>query len=449
MPLHIPASLHGLLSLFTDCFTKPTLQTFRALVIGQISQTGPRTVTGMLVGARVSRVWDHCRAHRFFSRARWSPDALGLCLAEMIVERLLPPGAAVVIAIDDTLLSRLGRKVYGTFWHYDPTANAKAHTYARGNSWVVAGVVVSVPFLERSICLPILFRLWRPRRGHIPKNAPDPHRPSKPELARQIVGLLADRLNGRTVHVVADAAYGSRAWRGIDERISVTFRLRRDAALFEPAPPRLGGRGRPATKGARCAGISQIAHDSATMWTATKATRYAKTKEISVHDRRCVWPRALLATPVRLILVADPSHGAGYELALLTTDQDTAPATLIERYADRWSIEVAFEEAKQLAGVGDARNRVRTAVERTVPFQFLCMSLASVWYALFGHHPDVVAEHRARAPWYRTKTTPSFADMLATLRRTIIAAQYRPGRGQGPTTAEISEVQHAWAAAGV
>jgi hypothetical protein len=33
---------------------------------------------------------------------------------------------------------------------------------------------------------------------------------------------------------------------------------------------------------------------------------------------------------------------------------------------------------------------------------------------------------RARecAPWYLTKATPSFADMLAKLRRTIIAAQY-------------------------
>lgn len=449
MPLQIPASLHGLLSLFADCFTKPTFQTFRTLVVGQISQTAPRTVTGMLVGARVSRVWDHCRAHRFFSRARWSPDALGLRLTELLVERLVAPGATVVFAIDDTLFTRLGRKVHATFWHYDATANAKGHTYAWGNSWVVAGIVVRVPFCERSICLPVLFRLWRPRRTHIKAGAPDPDRPSKPELARQMVDLIVGRLTGRTVHVVADAAYGSRAWRGIDERIGVTFRLRKDAALFAPAPPRTPTPGRPATRGGRLAQISQIACDPATVWTATEVTRYATTMPISVHDRRCVWPRALLGTPVRLILVAEPSRRAGYELALLTTDQDTSAATLIERYADRWSIEVAFEDAKQLAGVGDARNRVRTAVERTVPFQFLCMTLTLLCYPIYGHHPGVVAEHRARAPWYRTKTAPSFADTLATLRRTIVAAQYRPGQAQAPTTAEISEVQHAWAAAGV
>jgi hypothetical protein len=44
MLLHVPASLDGLLYLFSGCFTQPTFQTFRALVVGQISQTGLRTV---------------------------------------------------------------------------------------------------------------------------------------------------------------------------------------------------------------------------------------------------------------------------------------------------------------------------------------------------------------------------------------------------------------------
>lgn len=46
MPLHLRASLDGLLSLLAGCFTQPGLQTFRALVVGQISQTGFSTVTG-------------------------------------------------------------------------------------------------------------------------------------------------------------------------------------------------------------------------------------------------------------------------------------------------------------------------------------------------------------------------------------------------------------------
>ena len=84
-----------------------------------------------------------------------------------------------------------------------------------------------------------------------------------------------------------------------------------------------------------------------------------------------------------------------------------------------------------------------------MPFQFLAMTLTIIWYALDGHHPDDVEEHRARAPWYLTKTSPSFTDMHAKLRRVIIASQFHPGRARNPTTREITEVQQAWAAAGL
>jgi SRSO17 transposase len=117
----VPCSLDGLLSLFRPYFTQPSFQTFRALVVGQVAQTGRRTVCGMLVGVRLSGVWEHSRAHRFFSRARWSADELGLRLAALIVERFAEPDAAIVVAIDDTLLQRFGRRVWGCFYHHDAT----------------------------------------------------------------------------------------------------------------------------------------------------------------------------------------------------------------------------------------------------------------------------------------------------------------------------------------
>jgi hypothetical protein len=75
------------------------------------------------------------------------------------------------------------------------------------------------------------------------------------------------------------------------------------------------------------------------------------------------------------------------------------------------------------------------------------MTLTILCYALHGHHPDVVAEHRAHAPWYASKANPSVADMLAKLRRTIIAAQYQPRHASALTPQEITAVQQAWAAA--
>jgi hypothetical protein len=89
---------------------------------------------------------------------------------------------------------------------------------------------------------------------------------------------------------------------------------------------------------------------------------------------------------VQVILIRDAS-AAGHDLALVTTDTDASPAAPIERYAARWSIEVAIEDARQIFGAGQARNRAARAVERTVPFQLACQTIAAVWYATAGHTP--------------------------------------------------------------
>jgi DDE superfamily endonuclease len=448
--LCVPFSLDELLLLFKTCFTRPTFETFRALVVGQISQTGLRTVCGMLVGARLSALWHHARAHRFFSHARWSADELGLRLAELIVERFCEPGASVLVAVDDTLLHRLGRKIHACFWHHDATANTNKAAVAWGNNWVVVGICIKLPFLERTVCLPVLFRLWLPRRPEYAKaDKPDPERPGKPALAREMIDLLAARLAGRQIDVVGDAAYATEAWRGLESNVTITSRLRSNAAIYKRQPPRTGKQGRPRKWGAKLPSLDKLALDPATEWVEHTVRRYGKTETLMLAEIDCLWGPLGPDTPARVILVKDDTKPCGYQLALITTDLNATAAQIVERYGDRWPIEVAFEDGKEIFGVGNARNRTRKAVERTVPFQFLTMTLTIVWYALHGHHPDVVAEHRQRAPWYLTKIAPSFADMLAKLRRVIIAARFHPGQGRTPTPAQITDVHQAWAAAGL
>jgi DDE superfamily endonuclease len=117
-----PASLAGLLGAFRRCFTAPSFAVFCALACGFLAATGRRTVCGMLVGARLSRVWSHHRAHRFFSHARWSVPALSVVLAGLIVALLVPDGETVTVAIDDTLFHRRGPKVHAASWFHDGSA---------------------------------------------------------------------------------------------------------------------------------------------------------------------------------------------------------------------------------------------------------------------------------------------------------------------------------------
>ena len=118
----LPCSLSDLLAVFRPCFTAPTFRTFIGLVVGLIAQTRRRTVCGMLTGAGLEQFWHHSRAHRFFAVARWSSDTVGLALTDLIVTHLLPAGAPLTVAVDDTLFKRSGKKVFGVAWHHDGAA---------------------------------------------------------------------------------------------------------------------------------------------------------------------------------------------------------------------------------------------------------------------------------------------------------------------------------------
>ena len=210
---------------------------FIGLVVGLIAQTRRRTVCGMLTGAGLEQVWHHSRAHRLFSNARWSGDALGLALADLIVTRLLLADSALTIAVDDTLFKRSGKKVFGVAWHHDGAARARNPSgSATAGSWPD---VVQLSFLSRPVCLPVLARLWRSR--HTGKIA----------HARELAELIAARYPDRMVHVVGDVAYVGERLRDVNDRITWTSRLKVTSVLHELPPPRTGRSGRPRTRGAR------------------------------------------------------------------------------------------------------------------------------------------------------------------------------------------------------
>lgn len=430
----LPASFAAVLHALRPCFTAPTFATFSMLVKGMITQTRQCTVTGMLTAAGMAGTVHHSHAHWFFTHSRWSPDRLGLTLLALIHDRLLPPDALITIAVDDTLFRRSGRKIFGTAWHHDPTSPAARRSTAWGNNWVVAGIVIDLPFLPSPICLPILSRLWT--KGG----------PAKPALARELVELITTACPERKIHVVGDAAYGTRHWRTTDTHTDLTVCLRSNAALREIHTPIPGATGRPKLIGQRIGTPADLA--TRHHWRKATVTRYGITGHTKILEHRCLWVGPLRTQPVRVILVRDPHPRRPvhpYDLAILTTDLHSTAEQIVERYAARWPVETCFHDGKHITGIGQARNRTENAVRRTVPFGFLVHSMVICWYALAGHDPDDATRHRRDAPWYTTKTTPSYKDMLIKLRRTMIAAEFHPGTPRTPTPAETLAVHLAWA----
>src|SRR5262249_35068227 len=112
--------------------------------------------------------------------------------------------------------------------------------------------------------------------------------------------------------------------------------------------------------------------------------------------------------------VRDPS-GRRRDEAFFCTDLTVDAAFILQGYARRWTIEVAFHEQKQFLGFEDPQNQTAQAVARTAPMAGLVYDLVLLWYAARvrqGH-----AAGWPGRPWYRSKTNPSFPDMLTTVRQ--------------------------------
>lgn len=441
MPV-VPSSLDALLFLFADAFSAPTFQTFRMLVLGFVCRVGEHSVCGMLQAARLERLWHHSRAHAFFSERQWCPDKLGLLLLDFLLARFVSAGEPIRVAVDDSLFRRAGKQVYGAAWQYDgsvPKGGGRQSGY--GNNWVSLCLIVRLPFLRRAVGLQVLFRLWRPdpeAKQAKRKRQPNPDYPSKAELARQLLGLLIARYPQRKIELVGDSAYATKAFAGLPERVSVTSRLKSNAQLYAPKPPRTGQRGQPAKKGRALPKLKPIANDPTTVWEPTEVTRAGNQQSILCHTFEALWYDVWGQRPVRVVLVKDNKRTEGYDIALISMDMNASAAQIIERYDERWAIEVSYEDAKQITGVGQARNRTRKAVERTVPFGFLCQTITLTWYAVNGSAQQDVEQRRRHSPWYWQKRFPSYQDMLSSLRRAVIAAQYPPVTPRRPTQQQIA-----------
>ncbi|UQX12047.1 hypothetical protein [Candidatus Mycobacterium methanotrophicum] len=281
---------------------------------------------------------------------------------------------------------------------------------------MIAGIVVRLPFCSHPVCLPVLFRLWAGKGTASPV-----------ELAGDMITVLAQAFSHKQIHAVGDAAYHGKPL--LVPGTTITTRLPANASLHTLAPPRTGRRGRPAKKGSRLPRPAELA--ATATWRTTPVNRYGRSDTITITERDCLWYGAFGDTPARVVLAREPDTATGYDLAVFTTDTTTTTdaAGIIARYAERWSIEPANATGKQLLGAGQARNRVQRAVERTVPFGFLVQTLVIIWHALFGYHPDDLTARHAAGPWYDHKAEPAFEDMLAKLRRALIAARFN---GIGP-----------------
>lgn len=169
----------------------------------------------------------------------WDVEQWGLIAARLIVARLLGENEPITVVIDDTLFKRWGRRVHHALGTHDGAAQG-GREIARGNRWVVAGIVLRLPWCTAPVCLPVWCRLWA-GKGTV----------SPVEWAGELLSVIAAEFGDRRVHGVGDAAYHGTPL--LVPAATWTTRLPANAALDDLAPPRTGRRGGPRSQAPRSA----------------------------------------------------------------------------------------------------------------------------------------------------------------------------------------------------
>ena len=408
--------------------TTPTYHSLVTVLTGWVFAS-KRTVTRMILAAGSAADKHYSSYHRLLSAARWSLDAVGLALFDLLAPCL---GNVVMLGLDDTLARKRGLKMFGTGMHHDPLLSSRGKAITNwGHSWVMLGVIVELPFRRgHYYFLPLLFRLY------LNKKSSARHRRvyrTRPELAVEMLMILSNHCRNRRFHAVADSAYGGKSVLcHLPENCDLTSRLLLDARLYDAPPTRCPGQpGRPRKRGDRLPSPEELLTERCRR---LSLDIYGRTEEARVAD--CQVRVYAAPTKALRVVAVDPLTGGRPRQAFYSTCADASAEEVITWYAMRWSVEVTFHDSKQHLGFEQPQGWSRRAVERTAPLAMLLYSLVVLWFAREGHR----SWRPLDCPWYTSKAEPSFADMLATLRRLSVRRHVLSLALQGPGTRKIKQL---------
>jgi hypothetical protein len=414
--LTLPKTYCTLISKFALVFSKRVWRHAQVLLIGAILAPGKRTVTSALRVMGLSDEQHFQNYHRVLSRAVWSSREISRTLLILLVKAFAPKGP-VVIGLDETIERRRGAKIKAKGIYRDPVRSSRSHfVKVSGLRWLSAMLLVPIPWAKRVWALPFLTVLAPSERYY--ENKTRGHK-KLTDWARQVLLQVRRWLPERALVVVADSSYAAilllERLQRLPNPIGMITRLRLDAALYKPAPPRKPGKaGRPRLKGARLPTLEHILQDSKTTWKKVTIRDWygEKRRQIEFVSRTAVWYHSgMPPLAIRWILIRDPK-GEFKSQALLCTDLSVDPVQIVKWFVMRWQLEVTFREVRTHLGVETQRQWSDWAIARTTPALLGLFSLVT----LLAHCSTRQGTLPVRqAAWY-DKLLPTFSDALVIVR---------------------------------
>jgi len=415
--LRLPARFAGVILCFAPLFFQRSWRHAEMLLIGAILTPGRRTVTSILRITGLGRERRFVNYHRVLNRAAWSGRAAARVLLGLLLDAFVPRGP-VILGLDDTIERRRGKRISAKGIYRDPVRSSHGHfVKASGLRWLSLMLLVPIPWAGRVWALPFLTAL-APSERYCRE-----HRKRHKKLtdwARQLVLQARRWMPERPLVLVADSGFAALELLAALVRHGVicVTRLRLDAALYKPAPPRRPGTiGRPRTKGARLPNLAEVLTDTATPWRRVTVPGWYGEGDrlVEICSGHAVWCHAgLPVVPIRWVLLRDP-HRRFDPQALLCTDLAQDPVQIVRWFVQRWQVEVTFREVRDHLGVESQRQWSDQAIARTTPCLLGLFSIVTLLGTRVGHHACLRVSATA---WYHKKR-PTFSDTLAAVRRQV------------------------------
>lgn len=426
----------SILSLFSSVFTRPTWKKIQTLFIGAILCRGARRVSSILRVMGLGGERSFSKYHRVFNQAQWSGLALSKILLGLLI-RCLPKSWPILVAVDETLERRRGKKIKAKGMYRDAVRSSQSNVVTcMGLKWEVMTLIVPLPWSKRPWALPFLSVLAPSKQAN--EKAGKRHKTSI-DWTCQMVKFVARWLNRASWILVGDGAYACTdlAHTCINTGVTLISRLRQDAQLFEFPEFKPKKLGRPPIKGKRIS-LKALLDDPEQTWQSSKIDWYAgKSKIVEYSTFVCLWYQAAKTpVPMRIVLVKTPD-GKQVAETFFSTDTALTATQIIFYFVCRWNIETTFEETRAHLGIETQRQWSDKAIQRCTPLLLGLYSIVTL-IALKMNETKQLVEQEITT-WYDKQGELTFSDILVTVRRSIWKQRYFSNSANNPELSKIEE----------
>lgn len=368
------------------CAQQRGMDRLRSHLLGQLVCLGEHTLSG-LACATGQQFHDWTATYRFYARARVDPQPL-FNAVRRDVETGLAPDQPLVVALDDSILRKCGRKIPGVAWRSDPLGAPFQINFIRAQRVLQMAAALPEGTEGAARTIPIDFAqapsASRPRKM-APPEAWVAFRSQQKEMninrqavvrLQALVDQRAREEQTRPLWVAVDGRFTNKTFlKNTPPEAVVIGRIRGDARLHaavESSASTAGG-GRPRRYGPDLPTPEALRQNDQVPWQNVEAYAAGKRHTFKIKSMGAVrWRVTGAVRTLRVIVIAPLGyrlHKAGRLLYrkpayLICTNPALSIEPVLQAYLWRWGIEVNFRDQKTLLGVGQARVRHPEAVQR-------------------------------------------------------------------------------------